>query len=363
MNLAVNDTVIVAAKGNFVDCYSNSNHNVIDTGGNITDMVISNDDKYLGLLLDPKQLQVYELPQMILKKTFILPRSASKIRFGVENTHLFVADKTGDVLFYDTSSDESGVKLLGHLSLLLNILQSKDSKYLITSDRDEKIKVSHYPNTYSILTYCLGHKEFVNHIEFLPHDERYLLSSSGDGTIKCWDYIKGHLCSNIETKNDIQDDLLKDEFKNLMDSDGIEVDSLPIVHLSSSQLNNTTSLIAATIHSIKEIFIYSLETTNLKFYNKLCNKISIENFPASIIFHKLSLYVLDSTRNNINVYKFSENQNIISTNIIDMFVSKNIAFDKINDFELIKVLFKRKFDNVQEYQERKKRRLGGNLLN
>jgi len=49
--------------------------------------------------------------------------------------------------------------MLGHVSMLTDILLSKDEKYVITSDRDEKIRVTKYPKTYIIKNFCLGHKE------------------------------------------------------------------------------------------------------------------------------------------------------------------------------------------------------------
>ena len=39
---------------------------------------------------------------------------------------------------------------------------TKDQKFLITADRDEKIRISHFPNAYNIETFCLGHKESVH---------------------------------------------------------------------------------------------------------------------------------------------------------------------------------------------------------
>ena len=32
------------------------------------------------------------------------------------------------------------------------------SRYVLTADRDEKIRVSHFPQTFNIHGFCLGHK-------------------------------------------------------------------------------------------------------------------------------------------------------------------------------------------------------------
>ncbi|XP_038220036.1 tRNA (guanine-N(7)-)-methyltransferase non-catalytic subunit wuho [Zerene cesonia] len=364
--IAVINNTIIVSKGSVIDCCINAKHNIINLQDSIgadeyvCDIAISNDSKYLAILTSAKNLIVYELTGLQLSKSFILPRSASKIRFGVANTHIFVADKTGDVLFYDLLSDEGGTKLLGHLSLLLNVLQSKDGNYLISSDRDEKIRVSSYPNTYNIQTYCLGHKEFVNHIEFLPHDDKYLISASGDGSVKCWDFIKGHLSCTIETKLDISDQTLQMEFKKIMDENGIEVDSLPIVHLSATKLNGSTSLIAVTVHSLNSILIYSLETAECKVNYKLVDKIVLNYFPACIQFYNMTLFVFDSRSNSLAEFEvLYENDKVSITMLktISMFDEKETTTVIKSDFEYIKVLFKRKFDNVQEYQERKKNRI------
>ncbi len=51
--------------------------------------------------------------------------------------------------------------LLGHLSMLLDATVSLCERYLVTCDRDEKIRISCFPNAYNIHIYCLGHTEFV----------------------------------------------------------------------------------------------------------------------------------------------------------------------------------------------------------
>jgi tRNA (guanine-N(7)-)-methyltransferase subunit TRM82 len=54
----------------------------------------------------------------------------------------------------------SGTLILGHTSLLTACLLAKDeekgSSYIITSDRDEHIRVSWYPQGHVIESYCLG---------------------------------------------------------------------------------------------------------------------------------------------------------------------------------------------------------------
>ena len=46
----------------------------------------------------------------------------------------------------------------GQVMVSCEVMVSCDS-HVITCDRDEKIRVSRYPNCYNIETYCLGHTE------------------------------------------------------------------------------------------------------------------------------------------------------------------------------------------------------------
>lgn len=55
-------------------------------------------------------------------------------------------------------------ELLGHLSILLDVCFSEDGLRLLTSDRDEKIRISRYPQTSVIEQFCLGHTAYVRTI-------------------------------------------------------------------------------------------------------------------------------------------------------------------------------------------------------
>ena len=52
-----------------------------------------------------------------------------------------------------------GQLVLGHASFLTAFLLTPDEKYIVTADRDEHIRVSWFPQGYTIETYCLGHEK------------------------------------------------------------------------------------------------------------------------------------------------------------------------------------------------------------
>ena len=84
-----------------------------------------------------------------------------------------------------------GECILGHLSMLLGIRLSHCGKYVLTADRDEKIRVSSYPKAYNIHGFCLGHTEFVSGLELSPINQSLAMTGSGDGTIRTWKYLEG----------------------------------------------------------------------------------------------------------------------------------------------------------------------------
>jgi len=53
----------------------------------------------------------------------------------------------------------AGTLILGHTSLLTAFLLSPDETHIITADRDEHIRVSWFPQGYTIESFCLGHKK------------------------------------------------------------------------------------------------------------------------------------------------------------------------------------------------------------
>ncbi|XP_073890060.1 tRNA (guanine-N(7)-)-methyltransferase non-catalytic subunit WDR4 isoform X8 [Macaca fascicularis] len=63
--------------------------------------------------------------------------------------------------------------------MLLDVAVSPDDRFILTADRDEKIRVSWAAAPHSIESFCLGHTEFVSRISVVPTQPGLLLSSSG----------------------------------------------------------------------------------------------------------------------------------------------------------------------------------------
>ena len=105
---------------------------------------------------------------------------------------LLVGDKTGDVLAFPVPDVNQRSKvLLGHTaSIITGLLMAAEGKLLVTADRDEKIRVSQFPQTSSIHAYCLGHSEFITCLA-VSAQSPVVFSGSGDGTVAAWNYLTG----------------------------------------------------------------------------------------------------------------------------------------------------------------------------
>ncbi|XP_072441932.1 tRNA (guanine-N(7)-)-methyltransferase non-catalytic subunit wdr4 isoform X2 [Chiloscyllium punctatum] len=147
---------------------------------------------YVAVSMDNKQLLLFRTrPWECLSVRTALRRSTSLAITGAED-RILLADKSGDVYSFSISHPNSPGQLqLGHLSMLLAVAVSPDDRYIITADRDEKIRVSSLEHPYIIEAYCLGHHEFVSQLSIPPNHPQLLVSGSGDGTIRLWEYEKG----------------------------------------------------------------------------------------------------------------------------------------------------------------------------
>lgn len=102
------------------------------------------------------------------------------------------AETTTDVA--EAESNRHKRLLLGHTaSMLTGVQVTTDDgiRRILTSDRDEKIRVSLFPDTHIVESFLLGHEAFVSSLDVTAKDGlTRCATSSGDGTIRLWDYAK-----------------------------------------------------------------------------------------------------------------------------------------------------------------------------
>lgn len=123
------------------------------------------------------------------KHKFALPRRSIKLL--VAGGELFLLEKTGDL--YKISESGSCEFLLGHLFTFSDvkfITNSKTSEimYILTADRDEKIRVSKYPNAYKIERFCFGHKDMIRRL--VTVDDARFISIDHSNNAKLWNLGK-----------------------------------------------------------------------------------------------------------------------------------------------------------------------------
>lgn len=151
--------------------------------GLTTGMTISICDK-TGI---PKYLFEISIDQKQL--SLRLPRRSSNLL--VVANELFLLEKTGDM--FRINDDGTCHFLLGHLFMFTDVKfltdrEGKQIRYIISGDRDEKIRISNYPDTFNIERFCFGHQKFVRRLIILNDNE---FVSIDDEDVACvWNLTK-----------------------------------------------------------------------------------------------------------------------------------------------------------------------------
>ncbi|KAM9020252.1 tRNA (guanine-N(7)-)-methyltransferase non-catalytic subunit WDR4 [Ara ararauna] len=148
---------------------------------------------YFALTDDNKHLILFRTkPSWECVSIRCVTRRCTSLVITAAEDKILVADKSGDVYSYSITEPQADGKLeLGHLSLLLDVALSPDDRFILTADRDEKIRISLANAPYFIVSFCLGHREFVSKIFVIPNYPDLLLSASGDSTLRLWEYKSG----------------------------------------------------------------------------------------------------------------------------------------------------------------------------
>jgi len=69
--------------------------------------------------------------------------------------------------------------------------QQQQQQRILSSDRNGKVRVTSFPHTHIVEGYLLNHTSYITSMDATPHPNfgSLCLTSSGDGTIRLWDYV------------------------------------------------------------------------------------------------------------------------------------------------------------------------------
>lgn len=137
---------------------------------------------------------------------------------------------------------------LGHVSLLTDVAcasrtfsSSKRHEYILTSDRDEHIRVSRgIPQSHIVEGYCLGHSEFVSKLCIPPSYPHLLISGGGDDYLLVWDWLSGSIRQKTDLKGRVE--AFRRQYKPNSKSGKLVIDTIEV----TSEGEITESRIAVT---------------------------------------------------------------------------------------------------------------------
>lgn len=145
--------------------------------------------------------------------------------------------------------------------------------------------------------------------------------------------------------------------------EGIEIAELALPYhaykIVASKFTDDSSIIAITLYNLQQILIYKIK--NLEF--ELLQDHKFDDQIVSVTFSSTheELFVCCNLNNEtILIKKLSSSDNyklIKNDENLNKILKENVKVSLLNQFNDISLMFKKKFDNVKDYHERKRKRI------
>ncbi|KAF8044844.1 hypothetical protein N665_6387s0002 [Sinapis alba] len=165
---------------------------------------------------DDKLVKIWSAVSWQCINTISSEKRVSAVTISRDDSYVCYADKFGVVWVVDLDGinkgkilpSKKGLPLFCHYCSIITSLDfSPDGRYILSADRDFKIRVTVFPKkplqgAHEIHSFCLGHTEFVTCITFVRNPELtqgyHLMSGSGDSSVRLWDITSGSLLDTCD---------------------------------------------------------------------------------------------------------------------------------------------------------------------
>ena len=164
-------------------------------------------DSILCAIYSDKSVHVFDIENGAILSTHVMPKrpvALTVARLNESQCTILIADKAAEVWALDLPYLQNSLRILGHTASIITDLRiNHESSLLITADRDEKIRVSRFPQTVGIEAYCLGHTSVVTSIDFISiGSKQFLVSTGRDYKLILWDHSNGQVLHSCQLKDD-----------------------------------------------------------------------------------------------------------------------------------------------------------------
>ncbi|KNA23757.1 hypothetical protein SOVF_022210 [Spinacia oleracea] len=175
----------------------------------------SDNGKLLVSAGDDKLVKIWSAETWQCLCTVNSEKRVSAVAISKDEQYVCFADKFGVIWIVDlvglaedqSVTEKKAVAIFGHYCSIITSLEfSPDGRFIVSADRDFKIRVSVFPKNplkgvHEIQSFCLGHSEFVSCLTFVCNPnfpQGFLVSGSGDSTVCLWDVTSGSLLCTSE---------------------------------------------------------------------------------------------------------------------------------------------------------------------
>ncbi|VVT55062.1 uncharacterized protein SAPINGB_P004408 [Magnusiomyces paraingens] len=161
------------------------------------DLIVTRDGKHVVAFTNAnKSVLVLNSSDLTLVSQRKFPKRPSTLCTSFDDARLLVGDKFGDVYDVELLSTEEIVKpsdgktedvasiepILGHVSMLTDVelVEKNGHQYILSSDRDEHIRVTRYPQAFVVERWLFGHEQFVAAMAVPLWAPGFVISGGGD---------------------------------------------------------------------------------------------------------------------------------------------------------------------------------------